>query len=123
MFFCAIDGNGPFMSGTVGLLVGPPESGKSWVTIETVRQVISAGRVAVVLDWEGPAWRLANRLKELGCPPEQATALVRHCNPGSESLGVVLDEVRREDPALVVIDSAAKFYASHGLDGTRQRMP
>ena len=114
------DGSGLFLRGTVGMLIGMPEVGKSWLTIELVRQVVSNGENAVVLDWEGPAWRFANRLMDLGATPAQGD-LVQHHSSGSIALDVLADEVLRYEPALVIIDSAAKLYADH--DWTRNPRP
>ena len=114
------DGSGLFLRGTVGMLIGMPEVGKSWLTIELVRQVVSKGETAVVLDWEGPAWRFANRLTNLGATPAHGD-LVHHYTSASISLDVLADEVLQYEPALVVIDSAAKLYADHDLDENSAR--
>jgi hypothetical protein len=109
------DGEALFRYGTIGLLIGHPGAGKSWITLEALRQEVFKGNLVFVLDWEGSAERFVERLGQLGMSPEDAQ-LIQYGNPGMAGLAGLADGLARLAPSLVVIDSAAKCYAAHGLN-------
>jgi hypothetical protein len=112
------DGVGILLRGTVSLIIGEPGTGKSWITLEAVRQCAHGGELAVVLDYEGTAWSYLRRFLNLG-GTEQGLRNIAYYNPGPIPFASVFAEISLLNPALVVIDSAAASYADLGLDEDR----
>ena len=102
----------PLYPGYLSAMVGPGESGKSWLAVHCVLDVASQGRHALVLDGEmsAPLWRY--RLVALGAA-DQELARVSYADMSDESADV--DRVRATvadlGAVLVVWDSALSLIS------------
>lgn len=114
-----IDGTALLYPGKINGLVGESESGKTWVALHCVEQLLKQGRRVTVLDFEDAASTWVARLRLLGVTDEQLQNL-RYADP-DESLGIVgqaaLGQMLAEhDPELVVLDGANAAMTLLGLD-------
>lgn len=113
------DGTHLLYPGKINGLVGESESGKSWVALHAVEQLLKEGRRAAVLDFEDAASTWVSRLRLLGITDEQL-ALLRYADP-DESLDVVgraalAEMLADHDPALIVLDGANAAMTLLGLE-------
>lgn len=113
------DGTHLLYPGKINGLVGESESGKSWVALHAVEQLLKEGRRAAVLDFEDAASTWVSRLRLLGITDEQLT-LLRYADP-DESLDVVgraalAEMLADHDPALIVLDGANAAMTLLGLE-------
>jgi len=112
------DGCALFYPGQVSLVFGDPESGKTWICLACVAEVLSHGHSALVIDLDhnGPHSTIA-RLVMLGAPE---TALrdperFRYAEPedGMELLAIVHDASTWK-PDVVVLDSVGEVVPLFG---------
>ena len=124
------DGQGLLYPGRVNLLYSKRESGKSWVSLLVVKQLLSEGVSVLLIDLEDEPTTAVTRLLALGAKPEEIDQHLGYIRPESGLAamrpgGEVV--VRQEDedierelvdrqPALVVLDGMTVLYALHGLD-------
>jgi RecA/RadA recombinase len=108
---------------SVTLLHGEPSSGKSWLTVEAVRQVMTAGEMVAIIDYEGSSRTLAERLKDIRAHPDLVREHLKYLRPAGAAperatswLAAVERVVASWQPALVVIDGFAAALAKHGKD-------
>lgn len=114
------DGKALLYAGCIHTFQAPPSTGKSWVALCAVAEVIRMGGTAVFLDWEDSPASILSRLIQLGLTAEQIGARFTYAKVdgswgGAEAAAVAarLDEVR---PELVIIDGVAEAMAYDGLD-------
>lgn len=113
-----LDGKCLLLRAAVTILHAEPSTGKSWLAVEAVRQVTTAGERACVLDYEGNGRTWAERLAALGMPAPAADRL-DYIRPGSVPAAVVARAAVATEPDLVVIDGLAAAMAQAGLDEDR----
>jgi hypothetical protein len=114
-----VDGTALIYPGKVNGLVGESESGKTWVALHCVEQLVKEGRRVTVLDFEDAASTWVARLRLLGVTDEQLQNL--HYADPDEALGVVGQAALGQmlaghDPELVVLDGANAAMTLLGLD-------
>ena len=102
------DGAAAWYPGRVNGIIGPSESGKTWVALEAVRQAVGAGKRVTILDFEDSPRGLAGRLRALAVEVEAARDLVRYINP-SDTLSAagkvdLSEHLTDWSPELVIID-------------------
>lgn len=128
--FKRTDGQGLLYPGRVNLLYSKRESGKSWVSLLVVKQLLSEGVPVLLVDLEDEPTTAVTRLLALGASPASIEEHLGYIRPETglaamRSGGEVV--VRQEDedierelvdrqPALVVVDGMTVLYALHGLD-------
>lgn len=117
------DGQCLFYPGKVNGIIGPSESGKSWLAIEAVAQELRAGHAVLYMDFEDTAPGIVSRLRSLGVPDElmdPAAGLLAYIGP-EESLHAVAyadyANVLRDRPwSLIVLDGVNAAMTQDGLD-------
>jgi len=121
LLYCA-DGRALLMRGSVNLIHGEPEAGKSFLALEAIRQVLEAGERAVLLDYEGSPPMLADRLNDMQVDPDVVETQMLYLRPGGASeakrrswLAAIAHTVIAFGPALVVVDSFAAILYEFGL--------
>jgi hypothetical protein len=117
------DGNALLVRGSVTVVNGEPEAGKSFLMVEAVRQTVLRGERAVFIDFEGSVLTMAQRLNELRVPRAVVDEFLRYYRPNGVGpqkaaawLATIARAVASFVPALVVIDSFAAVLVDHGLD-------
>ena len=108
-------------------IAAEPETGKTWLALAAVAEVVKCGESAVIIDNEDTARTAAHRLLALGVTTEQLQRHVYYVrpesalwtsdghSPGATEWWASLDEVA-DDVALVVIDGVTDSMATHGLE-------
>lgn len=114
------DGRCLFYRGRVNGLIGPSESGKSWIALLAVAQELGRGENVVYIDFEDTARGIVGRLLGLGVDPGALLAQFAYIGPDEApgpdqlaDLGAVLDEGA---PSLVVLDGVNAAMSLAGLD-------
>lgn len=114
------DGHALFYLGRVNGLIGPSESGKSWVALEAVRQELEAGWNVVYIDFEDTASGIVKRLRLLGVDPaillERLAYIGPDEAPGPAQLADLAGALDELAPRLVVLDGFNAAMALSGLD-------
>jgi hypothetical protein len=114
------DGRTLLYPGKLHSLAGEPEAGKTWVALLAIAEVINAGQVAWLIDFEDCAESAVERLLDLGVAPEVISAGLRYISPSERfdnNARSVLDRLVYEAvPALVVIDASTEAMNTLGLD-------
>jgi hypothetical protein len=113
------DGHALLYAGRVNVLIGDPESGKTWCALAAGTEALKASRrVAFVdLDHNGAA-SIASRLVSLGVPREVLTDpdVFRLSDPEDRvHLAEIVRALAEWRPALVVIDSLGELLPMLGL--------
>lgn len=99
-------------------LQGESESGKTWVGLEVVREVLSTGAWVIVVDHEDTRGSVLRRLKALGMTREDYRRLVYVSGPDvtHAELRAHLDTTER-DYALMLVDGVTSALTAAGLSG------
>jgi hypothetical protein len=140
------DGLALLYPGLVNMLVGRPESGKTWAALVASKEVVESGRSVVYVDFEADPVSVVGRMVALGVErsdlaqrfhylqPDQPLATMmtdRYGRPSpteggrlhETTFGSVLDST---DPALVVLDGTTILLGIHHADpndtGSVERM-
>lgn len=99
---------------------GEPTSGKTWLALAAVREILELGGAAVYLDFEDTAKGILGRLLAIGAEPAHVRERFAYVQPAGAfgtaekiELGRILD---RLNPDLVVIDGVAEALAREGID-------
>ena len=109
-------GPGLLYPGKVHGLAGEPESGKSWLALWAVAQVLTAGGRAVLLDFEDDETGIVGRLRALGATVAQVEAGFVYIRPSQaldDLAGRHLDQACA-DSTLAVVDGTTEGMAMHG---------
>lgn len=113
------DGQPLLYPGRIHWLHGEPESGKTWLAMAAVAEVIEAGMHAVVFDFEDDAASTIDRLRRIGATDPMMFAGLRYVRPEERLTSAALDRLRSTvlpGAALVVIDATTPAMALDGLD-------
>jgi hypothetical protein len=99
-------------------LQGESESGKSWVGFEVVREVLSSGGWAIVVDHEDTRGSVLRRFKALGMTREEYRRLVYVSGPDvtHAELRAHLAGTER-DYAVMLVDGVTSALSAAGLSG------
>lgn len=116
------DGHPAFYPARVNGLIGPSESGKTWVAFHAVEQAVTGGGRATIIDLEDNETGAVARLLALGLTPEQIDNHVAYINPDEPfhpvlPTGVDLNEhLTTWAPELVILDGFNAAMTLQGLD-------
>ena len=116
------DGHSAFYAGRVNGLIGPSESGKTWVALHAVHQAITAGQSVTYLDFEDSERGIVGRLLALGAHPQQLLdrfAYVGPDEPFHPLLPTGLDLREHLDthrPDVIVVDGYNAAMTLQGLN-------
>lgn len=114
------DGAALFYLGRVNGLIGPSESGKSWVALMGVAQELEDGQHVTYLDFEDTASSIVKRLIGLGIDPESIAERFHYIGPDEtpapEALGDLTSSLNEHSPRMVVLDGVNAAMTLSGLD-------
>lgn len=117
------DGKCLFYPGKVNGIIGPSESGKSWIALEAIAQELRAGHAVLYFDFEDTAAGIVSRLRDLGVPDERmepVTGLLAYVGPEEALHAVAYAEyaqVLKYRPwSLIVFDGVNAAMTQDGLD-------
>lgn len=115
-----VDGVMLLYPGKVNGLLGPSESGKTWIVLLAASQAMALGRQVVMLDFEDTVIGLVERLRALGVADDVIRNQVIYLAPSEpltqatqNDLMALLGEV---SPALVILDGVNAAMTTMGLD-------
>jgi hypothetical protein len=112
------DGLALFYAGKRNEIHGPFESGKTWVALLVVLEVIGRGEVAVWIDFEDSPRAIAARLLALGADEESILTHFRYLQPAETLTQATEIDLRLElnGAEAVFIDAANEAISAAGLD-------
>jgi hypothetical protein len=113
------DGQALFYPGRVNEAHGEPESGKSWLAVAAIGELLEAGLRAVWLDFEDDAASAVDRLRRIGVGDPRIFANLTYVRPEEPLTDVALARLRTEvlpGATLVVVDATTPAMALDGLD-------
>jgi len=114
------DGAPAFYPARVNGIIGPSESGKSWVALVAVVQAIEDGQNATILDFEDDEVGVVNRLLALGASPAALREHLAYVSPAEpyapfmQSGADLIEHLDATSPELILVDG---FNAAMGLQG------
>lgn len=118
-FLTRTDGTSLLYAGKMHVFQAEPSSGKSWISLHAVREVLEIGGAAIYLDFEDTPAGILRRLRNLGCSVDAMRDRLVYARPvgkygPAERLQVdrILD---RLNPDLVVIDGVGESLSRNGL--------
>jgi hypothetical protein len=99
-------------------LQGESGSGKTWVALGVVVEVLRAGELAIIVDYEDTRGSVVERLKALGMTQAEYGRLV-YVDPHTVSFGELCDHLATSDRdyALMVVDGVTSSLSAAGLSG------
>ncbi len=114
-----VDGQALLYVGKVNVLYGDSESGKTWIALAAIAEVLhGGGRAAFVdLDHNGGA-EIGGRLLLLGVTAEviKDQDRFRHCEPGDAAeLGWFVTDLANWAPTIAIVDSIGEMLPMLGL--------
>jgi hypothetical protein len=114
------DGQPLWYRGKVNGLIGESESGKTWIALEAVRQVITLGGRCLYLDFEDAAPGIVSRLRALGVDDDTITSRLTYMDP-AETLNLdakadLAETLQAVDYDLIVVDGFNAAMTLLGLD-------
>lgn len=118
-FLTRTDGKALLYAGKMHMFQAEPTSGKTWLALAAVLELLEVGGSAVYLDYEDAPKGLLGRLLALGADPDAVRERFRYaqiigpCGPPERAeLFALLSDL---NPDLVVIDGVAEALARDGL--------
>lgn len=118
-YFTRSDGVSLIYAGKTHVFQAEPTSGKSWLALEIVREVLELGGSAIYLDFEDTPTGILRRLRNLGAPADAMRERLRYARPvgkhgpaEARQLQRLLDDV---NPDVVVIDGVGESLSRNGL--------
>lgn len=116
------DGAGMFYRGKVNSLIGPSETGKSWIAVLACVQVLRRGGVAIYLDFEDDYVNVVNRMIAIGASIEHLQTRFHYIG------GNVWGHLARRptyqsnfeaylamNPAIIIVDAWNQAMSSFGM--------
>jgi len=102
----------------VNTLSGEPTSGKTWLALLAVRQVLDAGLPVAFVDFEDRPSRVVARLLAIGATPDQIRALFRYVRPDHalDTAGLAALQKAVTGTALAVLDGVTEAMTMHDLE-------
>lgn len=116
------DGHPAFYPARVNGLIGPSESGKTWVACHAIEQAVNAGGRATIIDLEDSETGTIARLLAIGLTRDQIDTQVAYINPDEPfhpvlPTGIDLAEhLATWAPELVILDGFNAAMTLQGLD-------
>lgn len=103
-------------------LQGESESGKTWVGLEVLRDVLAAGATAIMVDYEDTEGPVFERLEQLGLTDEQFARLV-YVDAQRIGFAELTAHLRNSgrDYALMLVDGVTAALSSAGLSGRNEQ--
>jgi AAA domain len=118
-FLVRDDGAALVYPGRVNGLIGPSESGKSWLLFLAFAQAMHAGNTCLLLDFEDDADGAIDRLRALGVPDELLAERFLYADPDSalDALGRrdLREVLAGRDPRLIGVDGVNAAMSLHGF--------
>jgi KaiC/GvpD/RAD55 family RecA-like ATPase len=103
-------------------LQGESESGKSWVALAVLLDVLRAGRLGIFVDHEDSEERVFERLAQLGATDDEFGRLVYLNGHDVSHVDVVTHLASGERPyALLVVDGVTAALSAAGLSGRNEQ--
>lgn len=122
-FLTRADGQPLLYAGKMHVFQGEPSTGKTWLALLAVLEVLAIGGAAVYVDFEDTAKGILGRLLAIGAEPAHVRERFVYVQPSGGfgaaekmELGRILERV---NPDLVVIDGVAEALARDGLSEDR----
>lgn len=122
-FLTRADGQPLIYAGKMHVFQGEPSTGKTWLALLAVLEVLGIGGSAIYIDFEDTAKGILGRLLAIGAEPAHVRERFAYVQPSGGfgpaeklELGRMLD---RLNPDLVVIDGVAEALARDGLSEDR----
>lgn len=114
------DGQPLFYPGKVNGLLGPSESGKTWIALLAVAQQLDAGHPVTYLDFEDTEAGIVTRLRALGVTDTQMRTRLAYINP-DDALTVLAsadlaEHLQGHTPATIVLDGVNAAMTLLGYD-------
>jgi len=114
------DGQALFYPAKVNGLIGPSESGKTWVALLAVKQAVDLEQNVTILDFEDSDTGLVTRLLHLGLTADQIDSHVAYIGP-DQMLGLpeqadLLEHLHLHTPTLIILDGFNAAMTLLGLD-------
>lgn len=103
-------------------LQGESESGKTWVALEVLRDVLGSGATAIMVDYEDTEGPVFERLEQLGTTDEQFARLV-YVNGQDVSFAELVTHLRESgrDYAVMVVDGVTAALSAAGMSGRNEQ--
>jgi hypothetical protein len=115
-----LDGQSLWYPGRVNGLIGPSESGKSWIAFEAMRQAMNADKYAWLLDFEDSLPAAVERLRTLGVSDDLMRDRFLYSDPsqtfGPNEAALVAETLDKYKPALVILDGTNAAMSATGYD-------
>lgn len=113
-------------AGRINALNGESGSGKTWVALQTVAEILSDGGHVIYIDLEDHPTSIVARLQELGIPDSLIVGGLHYINPSQslrEESAEYVDRLITEHAVdLVVIDSIGELMALQGVKDDDQEV-
>jgi len=107
------------LEGTHTTITSDAGTGKTIVALAVVKALVEQGDTVVYLDQENGPDVMSERLRSMGADMDAVDAHLAYFpypHPGREEIDELVAEIVALDPALLVYDAKANFFASAGLD-------
>ncbi len=108
------DGAKLLYRGKVNTIFGMSGSGKTWLAIVAIAQLVAQSQHCLYIDWEDDPRTFYRRLKNLGCSEEMAITYARYISPLAPANPEVIEHLVAQQFALVVMDSTGEAIAAQG---------
>lgn len=109
----------------INLILGEPESGKSWIALCAALEVVRRAGSVLYIDYEDSALGLGGRLRQMVKDDDAAKeAIAQHFLyvapfESIDDAESTMERFEREPPSLVVVDATIEACATEGLDTNR----
>lgn len=110
------DGTGLLYPGEYHAFMGEPESGKTWLALYGIMEIVHGEETAVLIDCEDNWYKSYSRLLTLGADPEYLAQYFIYVDPLGPTTNSAIERIVEAEPALVVIDSTGESMSSEHLD-------
>jgi RecA/RadA recombinase len=105
-----------FYPGTVNGIYGEPESGKTWIALQAVVEVLRDGGHVRYLDYESTPGTIVHRLLLLGADTEAMRTHFHYYKPDAAPTGDAYTKLLNSESTLIVLDGVTESFGSLNLD-------